>query len=311
MDWVKKNIDKFGGDPNNVIIFGESAGGNSVSIHLASPKSKGFFHKAIIQSGTYSSWNETFGKSVGNQFLRNLNCTNVACLRTKSLPEILSNQKESQYLPTVMRYSNDFPLTQMNAFVKGEFNVVPLLAGTNTDETSYFLCSNFHNLTEEIYTTIVRQQFGTLAPFILRLYPVSNYAKPIQAFIDLTSDNAFKCNAKLALDFISRKENNTFLYSFEQRPGFSNDCSRVSHTFELPYLFNKMLGSIFNYKFKPNEEKLSRAIIEHWVYFAYGNYEKLYQYKSERQNYIVFNDRIVEKTLFRQRLCRFWNEGTK
>jgi carboxylesterase type B len=51
LKWVQKNIDKFGGDPNNVTIFGESAGGASIHLLLLSPMSKGLFHKAIAQSG--------------------------------------------------------------------------------------------------------------------------------------------------------------------------------------------------------------------------------------------------------------------
>ena len=52
LEWVQRNIDSFGGDPKKVTIFGESAGGWSVSYHLVSPASRGLFQKAIVQSGT-------------------------------------------------------------------------------------------------------------------------------------------------------------------------------------------------------------------------------------------------------------------
>ena len=100
LDWVKKNIASFGGDPRKVTIFGEGAGGMSVSLHLISPLSKGLFHRAIMQSGSATSPLLT-GNVASNKTLKELqnisNCKSdvdlTHCLRSKSPEEIISFQE--------------------------------------------------------------------------------------------------------------------------------------------------------------------------------------------------------------------------
>ncbi len=154
LQWIQDNIDGFGGNPDNVTIFGESAGGHSVASHLASPGSAGLFDKAIIQSGSYSPAQLSQGAgqiAFGESFARATGCADQTdtgkCLRELPLETILSNQASS-YLPvtggTVLPESIDAKLGS------GDFNGGPIMIGSNLQEGRLFVgIESFGNPVDE------------------------------------------------------------------------------------------------------------------------------------------------------------------
>ncbi|XP_054155741.1 cholinesterase-like [Oppia nitens] len=160
MRWVKKNIEFFGGDPNLVTIFGESAGGMSVGAHVVSPLGAGLFRRAILQSGAPNSYlgSESREKSYNKTLYlaRNLNCSTesgraiVDCLRLKTADQILNisktARKDSKSFEPI--FGEDLmPVQALDALQKGQFNQdIDLMYGTVSQEGALFVESLFPNV---------------------------------------------------------------------------------------------------------------------------------------------------------------------
>lgn len=143
--WVQENIAAFDGDPDNVTIFGESAGGHSVMSQIASPAAEGLFHKAIVQSGSYNGSQAPLAVAqmlFGNPTIENLDdCADTPdeellnCLRAQSVEAILAAQP-GNIIPATG--TDTLPESITAALQSGEFNQVPVLMGSNQDEGSLF-----------------------------------------------------------------------------------------------------------------------------------------------------------------------------
>lgn len=169
MKWIKDNIQAFGGDPNNVVLWGESAGAAAVTGHLAMPKSWPYFHKAIMESSTFNGWSYKHAQhAVANseRLAHNLNCTynandttptiNVTCLLEMDIKELVKfdddGAGEAAYDIYGLPYADKIDRslwsavidgvnlmdTPANTLAAGQAAKVPILFGTNRDEGSTF-----------------------------------------------------------------------------------------------------------------------------------------------------------------------------
>ena len=156
LKWVQANIENFGGDANKVTIFGESAGGISVSIHLISPLSSGLFHRAIMQSGA-SSGPYYCGKVTNTEqlelFAKRINCSLesnlVDCVRSKAVEEIVTAQATLTFDNQKTRLNQNvvgpvvdkhlLPDLPENLFKEGKFHAdIDVLTGLTSNEGSLF-----------------------------------------------------------------------------------------------------------------------------------------------------------------------------
>ena len=279
LKWVRDNIANFGGDADNVTIFGESAGGLSVLSHIVSPASKELFDKAIVQSGSYSMTQAplTVAQTAGESFATAAGCDNadlaqeVTCLRGKSVAEITAIPAGS-VTPTLR--PDILPKSVGAALAAGDYAQVPIIAGTNLDEYAYFLASG-EPIDASSYKARIASVFGT---DVLPLYDASLYGNsPSRAVSAIYTDYAFACNASTQANSIQVTSTAPFYaYEFADRaappiiaiPEWLD--AGAAHAFEIQYLFGS--DASFGDRATPAQVELANVMTRAWTNFArYGD----------------------------------------
>src|SRR5262249_5868142 len=230
MRWVQGNAFAFGGDPGNVTIFGESAGGASVCTNMASPTAFGLFSRAIAESGCiFPTPGKQAAERQGAALAKRLGCTKAAtaaaCLRTKTVAEILTAEPTSGLSWSPVAGGFTLPLSPLSAFEAGRYLHVPLLQGSNHDEGRFFVGVAFdalgHPLTAASSRRGVAARFGwKAAPATLAHYPLSAFGSPDLAFAKVVTDSEFSCPALLA-DILTQRSG-SYAYEFSD-PAPPND----------------------------------------------------------------------------------------
>ena len=232
--WVRDNIARFGGDPNNVTIAGTSAGGQSVGLQMVSPGSAGLFHRAIIQSAYPTSrWtSDAEAKTQGELFVNALGCnvpaTVLTCMRSATRNAVLSALAQAS-LQVVEPVGRTFwepsvdgiviPDQPRTLFDLGLFHQVPTMIGFNRDEgwgsfNNRFITASFPaGVSAAQYETWVTNEFGQQAPRVLDVYPAGS--SPTQTMATLVGDVQFICEARRVARAVEATNAPTFLYSYE------------------------------------------------------------------------------------------------
>lgn len=283
--WVQRNIRAFGGDPDNVTIFGESAGGLSVHSQLASPLAAGLFHKAIVESGAYSLAQPSLSaaEAAGAAFAASAGCvdpsTAAACLRSLSVASILAHQTAATMVPNLDGFV--LPLTVRSAFTTGQFNRVPVMEGSNHDEWRLFVAqteaATGTPLTAAGYIPAIAATLGvpvSTATFIgTVVYPLAAYPSPSVALGAIGTDVVFACNARLSSRLLSQYVP-TYQYEFNDpnAPMLffppSSFPTGAYHASELQYIFDILETPVPSPGLTPAQGQLSDTMIGYWTQFA-------------------------------------------
>jgi para-nitrobenzyl esterase len=284
--WVQRNVRGFGGNPHNVTVFGESAGGLSTLSQLVSPGARGLFQHAIVESGTYALTQATLAsaESAGAAFAAKVGCTTntAACLRSVPVAALLAAQNTGVggYQPNLD--GDVLPQSIGTALSSGQFNHVPVIIGTNHDEWRLFVglaqAEGGPAVTAANYQSMIAGTLGvsaSAAAVIAAQYPLSNYASPAVALGAVGTDAIFACNALTAEDSLA-KYVPTYAYEFadEDAPelylppeGFPYGAAHAS---EIQYLF--ALNTVaFPATLSASQLKLAATMQGYWTDLAkYG-----------------------------------------
>ena len=282
--WVQRNARAVGGDPDNVTIFGESAGGLSVHSQLASPLAAGLFHNAIVESGAYNLVQPSLAaaEAAGAAFAASAGCTDAAtaaaCLRNLSVEAILAHQSAGTMVPNLD--GSVLPQTIRSAFTAGEFNRVPVIEGSNHDEWRLFVAqteaATGTPLTVAGYIPAIAATLGVPVPVaavIAGVYPLAAYPSPSVALGAVGTDAVFACNARLSSRLLTQYVP-TYQYEFNDPnapmlffPSISFPTGAY-HSSELQYIFNILQTPVPSPGLTPVQQELSGAMVGYWTRFA-------------------------------------------
>lgn len=273
LQWVRRNIAAFGGDPGRITIAGQSAGAMSVSILMASPAAKGLFQRAIGQSGAFFEPVQIAPGFVlknaereGRVFASSLGASSIADLRRLPAQTILNGRLPSGAHPIVEPLV--LPRPPFDVFSAGQQADVPVLIGVNAEEGRAFL--DGQTIKASTFAADIKARFGELPPPLLAPYPFGNDAEARRARIDFETDLRFGWGMWAWARLHAAKGKAVYSYRFTHQPPYPPQSPYrdwgAGHFAELWYVFDRLETT--PWAWRESDRRLAATITDYWTNFV-------------------------------------------
>ncbi|MGE2726851.1 carboxylesterase/lipase family protein [Mycolicibacterium pulveris] len=282
--WVRNNIAEFGGDPEQVTIAGESAGGMSVCDHLVAPDSAGLFQAAIIQSAPCQAQYELpAAQQVSLRYAAEAGCADAvaaaACLRALPPDQLTRalyyDRIGTEQLSGPVTGTASLPVDPVIGFAEGRAARVPVLVGTTADEFNLFTALQYvrgRPIDAAHYRELLAEAFGPDAEAVAQRYSPDRFEGSVPlAYSAATTDGLFACVADRMADALADDDQSVYSYEFDDPNAPAPEPLRAApfpvgagHSLELRYLFD--VGGAP--PLTPAQQRLSEQVIDYWSQFV-------------------------------------------
>ena len=276
LEWIRRNIAAFGGDPERVTLFGESAGATNIAYLMSSPLARGLFHGAIMQSGGYAVSEfrtlldmEAIGQGLVTALGGDESGDVLTALRAADAQQLLDmangDYPDWESIPNV----DGWVLEQApgRVFESGQQAPLPLIVGFNSDEWTTLGHYGPPPTVEALHQGL-RQEFGDLGERAIALYPASNDEEAGVAVNSWQTDTQFACPSRYIADRVSRASGEVFFYQFTRAaPGSGGAKLGAYHGAETAYVTDNLALEAWVPR-DADDQHLADVMSDYWVEFA-------------------------------------------